>query len=46
MENGLNQHYATLLGLGEEWRVTNVDLNVLGRRIDMRPDFVRVGASC
>ena len=36
MENGLNQHYATLLGLGEEWRVTNVDLNVQLERGDSR----------
>ena len=65
MENDpINQHYAMLLGLGDEWKVTKVDLNVLGRRLDifleyaaeaaicpicgkldMRPDFVRVGST-
>ena len=35
MENGLNQHYATLLGLGEEWRVATP-----------RHDAVRDADSC
>ena len=53
-----------LLGLGDEWKVTKVDLNILGRKLDifleyaaeaaicpvcgkldMRPDFVRVGST-
>lgn len=46
MENGLNQHYATLLGLGEEWRVVNVDLNVLGRRIDIYLEYAKDCAPC
>lgn len=46
MENGLNQHYSTLLGLGEEWRVTNVDLNVLGRRIDIYLEYTKDCAPC
>ena len=46
MENGLNQHYATLLGLGEEWRVANVDLNVLGRRIDIYLEYAKDCAPC
>ena len=62
--NPINQHDATLLGLGSEWKVTKVDLTVLGKRLDifpeyaadaaicpvcgkldMRPDFVRVGST-
>ena len=46
MENGLNQHYATLLGLGEEWRVTNVALNVLWRRIDIYLEYAKDCAPC
>ena len=29
----VNQHYAALLGLGDEWTVTNVVLDVPGKRV-------------
>lgn len=39
MEDILNRHYATLLGLGEEWKVADVKLDVAARRIDNRRSF-------
>ncbi len=43
MENDhINQHYAKLLGLGDEWKVTKVDLNVLGRKLDIFLEWARV----
>ena len=31
----VNQHYAALLGIGDEWTVADVSLDVGGRRIDI-----------
>ena len=42
----VNQHYATLLGLGEEWTVTNVALDVGGRRIDICVEYAKKSAIC
>ena len=47
MENDpINQHYATLLGLGAEWKVTKVDLNVLGRKLDIFLEYAAEAAIC
>ena len=47
MENDpINQHCATLLGLGSEWRVTKVELNVLGRRLDIFLEYATDAAIC
>ena len=37
MEDILSRHYAALLGLGEEWNVTDVKLDVAARRATPRP---------
>ena len=42
----VNQHYAALLGLGEEWTVTNVALDVGGRRIDIYVEYAKKSAIC
>ena len=42
----LNQHYAQLLGLGEEWRVDRVRLDVAGQRLDIHLDYVARAAVC
>ena len=45
MENDpINQHYATLLGLGDEWKVTKVDLNVLGKKLDIFLEYAAEAA--
>ena len=46
MENILNKHYATLLGLGEEWTVSDVKLDVAARRIDIWLDYSQCSAIC
>ena len=47
MENDpINQHYATLLGLGTAWKVAKVDLNVLGRRLDIFLEYAADAAIC
>ena len=47
MENDpINQHYATLLGLGDEWKVTKVDLNVLGKKLDIFLEYAAEAAIC
>ena len=47
MENDpINQHYAMLLGLGAEWKVTKVDLNVLGRKLDIFLEYAAEAAIC
>ena len=42
----LNHHYARLLGLGEEWRVRRVNLDVARRRLDIYLDYVEKAALC
>jgi hypothetical protein len=42
----VNQHYATLLGLGDEWTVTNVALDVPGRRVDVYVEYAKKSAIC
>jgi transposase len=42
----LNQHYARLLGLGEEWRVREVCLDVGGRRLDIYLEYAEKAAIC
>lgn len=42
----VNQHYAALLGLGDEWTVSSVDIDVPGRRIDIRVDYAMKSAIC
>ena len=50
----VNQHYAALLGLGDEWTETDGALDVENFRtvilsscgkLDLRPAFVRIGAT-
>ena len=42
----LVQHYSALLGLGEEWTVTRLHLNVEGRRLDLFLDYAAKAAVC
>lgn len=42
----VKQHYAALLGLGEEWTVTNVVLDVGGKRIDICVEYTKRSAIC
>lgn len=44
MEDILNRHYATLLGLGEEWKVADVKLDVAARRIDIWLEYSKRSA--
>ena len=46
MENILNKHYAALLGLGEEWTVSDVKLDVAARRIDIWLEYSQGSAIC
>ena len=46
MEDILNRHYATLLGLGEEWKVADVKLDVAARRIDIWLEYSKRSAIC
>lgn len=46
MEDILNRHYAALLGLGEEWKVTDVKLDVAARRIDIWLEYAKRSAIC
>lgn len=42
----VKQHYAALLGLGEEWSVTDVALDVGGMRIDIYVEYAEKSAIC
>ena len=42
----VNQHYAALLGLGDEWTVTDVALDVPGKRVDVYVEYVKKSAIC
>lgn len=42
----VKQHYAALLGLGDEWTVTDVALDVEARRVDVFLDYARKSAIC
>ena len=42
----VNQHYAALLGLGDEWTVTNVALDVPGKRVDVYVEYAQKSAIC
>lgn len=42
----LASHYTALLGLGEEWRVTLLNLNVEEARLDLYLSYVAKGAIC
>ena len=42
----VNQHYAALLGLGDEWTVTNVVLDVPGKRVDVYVEYAQKSAIC
>jgi len=44
MEN-LSEHYARLLGLGDDWDVTDVDLDLSSQRVEIRLKHV-AGAAC
>lgn len=46
MEDMLTRHYATLLGLGDEWRVSDVKLDVSARRIDIWLEYAVHSAIC
>ena len=51
MEDILSRHYAALLGLGEEWNVTDVKLDVAARRVDistcaLATDILAVDREC
>lgn len=42
----INRHYASLLGLGTEWRVAKVDLNVSAKRLDIYLEYAVGSAIC
>ena len=42
----VNQHYATLLGLGAEWTVSRVNLDMGSKRIDVYVDYLEKSAIC
>lgn len=42
----VNQHYSLLLGLGEEWKVTDVVLDVSGRRVDVYVEYAKKSGIC
>ena len=42
----VNQHYAALLGIGDEWTVADVSLDVGGRRIDIYLEYAKKAAIC
>ena len=42
----VNQHYAALLGLGDEWTVTDVALDVPGKRVDVYVEYAKRSAIC
>ena len=46
MEDILSRHYAALLGLGEEWNVTDVKLDVAARRVDIWLEYAKHSAIC
>ncbi len=46
MENILNRHYAALLGLGGEWNVADVKLDVAARRVDIWLEYAKRTAIC
>lgn len=46
MTDVLNQHYAMLLGLGSEWKVSNVNLDLPGRKVDIYLEYASKEAIC
>lgn len=42
----VKQHYAALLGLGEEWTVTDVALDVAAKRVDIYVEYANRSAIC
>ena len=42
----LEEHYKELLGLGEDWKVERVRLNVKGRQVDIWLEHSREKAEC
>ena len=42
----VNQHCATLPGLGEEWMVTNVVLDVAAMRVGIHVEYAKKSAIC
>ena len=42
----VNEHYSVLLGLGEEWMVSKVELDVAGRRVDIFVEYAKKAAVC
>ena len=42
----VNEHYSVLLGLGEEWVVSKVELDVAGRRVDIFVEYAKKAAVC
>ena len=42
----LNQHYSILLGLGDEWRVSDVMLNLGAKRVDIFIEYNTKSAQC
>ncbi len=42
----VKRHYAKMLGLGEEWAVTRVELNLSAKRLDIYLDYAARAAVC
>ena len=42
----INQHYGLLLGLGEEWEVTDVALDLNRNRVDIYVGYTKSSAVC
>ena len=42
----INQHYGLLLGLGENWEVTDVALDLPGNRVDIYVGYTKSSAVC
>ena len=46
MNKDLNQHYSMLLGLGDEWRVSDVMLSLGAKRVDIFIEYNAKSAQC
>lgn len=42
----LNQHYSQLLGLGDEWKVSDVMLSMGAKRVDIYVEYAAKSAQC
>ena len=42
----LNRHYSQLLGLGDEWKVSDVMLSMGAKRVDIYVEYAAKSAQC